>query len=319
MIKKRMFKPLDDRWCPVGKFLTNTTFDFDAMRYVGFTLAYREDPRMVPQDELDMWVQPRFEGLNGYAPTVMRMKEWLSARTRDRVMWMPWKLIPRMVRSDGGNSVMRMGVNQGVIPRESGSDIVVNYENCGNKTISARKSLALRALLFTAGEGHRGRVEALGRKEGMQVLRENYKKVEAWLLEVLIQKKCFGQRSKQLWLKEGDQNSKYFYAMATSRKRNNSIQRLKNDHGIWIDWENNLPNLMVDYFNNLFTSSSLDVNEVTDTIPRVITEDQNGLLLEPISDDEVRRALFQMNPDKSPGPDGMTPRFFSKMLVRGGK
>uniref|UniRef100_A0A803PLI3 Reverse transcriptase domain-containing protein n=1 Tax=Cannabis sativa TaxID=3483 RepID=A0A803PLI3_CANSA len=31
-----------------------------------------------------------------------------------------------------------------------------------------------------------------------------------------------------------------------------------------------------------------------------------------IHDDEVRKALFQMHPDKSPGPDGMTPGFFQK-------
>ncbi|XP_030508978.2 uncharacterized protein LOC115723633 [Cannabis sativa] len=64
----------------------------------------------------------------------------------------------------------------------------------------------------------------------------NYKSVEARLQEVLIQKEIFWrQRSKKLWLKEGDQNSKYFHAMATSRRRNNSIQRLKNEQGVCKD------------------------------------------------------------------------------------
>uniref|UniRef100_A0A803PW48 Reverse transcriptase domain-containing protein n=1 Tax=Cannabis sativa TaxID=3483 RepID=A0A803PW48_CANSA len=35
-------------------------------------------------------------------------------------------------------------------------------------------------------------------------------------------------------------------------------------------------------------------------------------LLRPIEADEVRKALFQMHLDKSPGPDGMTPGFYQK-------
>uniref|UniRef100_A0A803QRP6 Reverse transcriptase domain-containing protein n=1 Tax=Cannabis sativa TaxID=3483 RepID=A0A803QRP6_CANSA len=142
---------------------------------------------------------------------------------------------------------------------------------------------------------------------------QNYQSAEAKLQEILMQKEIFWrQRSQQLWLMEGDQNSKYFHAMATSRRRNNSIKKLKNDQGVWVDWHNNLSGLMVDYFGGLFSSSSPDIDEVTNVIPRVITDDQANMLMEPIAEDEVRRALFQMHPDKSPGPDGMTPGFFQK-------
>lgn len=44
-------------------------------------------------------------------------------------------------------------------------------------------------------------------------------------------------------------------------------------------------------------------------IPTTITNDK---LLKPVEHKEVKDALFQMNPDKAPGPDGMTPRFFQK-------
>ncbi|KAF4389226.1 hypothetical protein G4B88_003039 [Cannabis sativa] len=50
-----------------------------------------------------------------------------------------------------------------------------------------------------------------------------------------------GRRSKQLWLREGDSNSKYFHASATSRRRRNSIQKLKDSDGVWVDWKGRLP------------------------------------------------------------------------------
>lgn len=39
------------------------------------------------------------------------------------------------------------------------------------------------------------------------------------------------QRSKQLWLQAGDQNSKYFHQFASKRRRNNQIHRLKDEEG----------------------------------------------------------------------------------------
>ncbi|XP_030479441.1 uncharacterized protein LOC115696692 [Cannabis sativa] len=192
----------------------------------------------------------------------------------------------------------------------SGCSIMEKISYCGDKLLVWGKDYVgnfkdrIQACKTKIRKWKKGRDEA-------SVL--NYKNAEARFQEVLIKKEIFWrQRSKQLWLKEGDQNSKYFHAMATSRRRNNSIQRLKNDQGMWIDWDNNLSGLMVDYFSKLFSSSPLEIREVTDAIPNVVSDMQNALLLEPITYDEVRRALFQMHPDKSPGPDGMTPGFFQK-------
>ncbi|XP_060960746.1 uncharacterized protein LOC133031286 [Cannabis sativa] len=71
-------------------------------------------------------------------------------------------------------------------------------------------------------------------RDGVSV--ENYKNASANLNSVLLQREIFWkQRSKQLWLREGDSNSKYFHASATSRRRRNSIQKLKDSDGVWVD------------------------------------------------------------------------------------
>lgn len=41
-----------------------------------------------------------------------------------------------------------------------------------------------------------------------------------------------------------------------------------------------------------------------------ITEEQNELVLVPATLDEVKKAVFSMHGDKSPGPDGLNPTFY---------
>ena len=45
---------------------------------------------------------------------------------------------------------------------------------------------------------------------------------------------------------------------------------------------------------------------------RVVTPYMNHTLLQPYTPEEVKQALFQIHPSKSPGPDGMSPFFFQK-------
>lgn len=140
---------------------------------------------------------------------------------------------------------------------------------------------------------------------------ERYDAVKKQLASILNQREIFWrQRSKQMWLQAGDQNSRFFHKLASNRRRNNQIHNLKDTYENWVDWEFGLDTLMERCFNDLFRATESDWKEVIECIPTIITDAQNVKFLKPIEEEEVKRALFQMNPDKAPGPDGMTPAFF---------
>ncbi|KAK5777463.1 hypothetical protein PVK06_045430 [Gossypium arboreum] len=48
------------------------------------------------------------------------------------------------------------------------------------------------------------------------------------------EERYWAQRSRVQWLKEGDGNTKYFYAKATGRLKKNSIKRIKDEIGNWV-------------------------------------------------------------------------------------
>lgn len=64
------------------------------------------------------------------------------------------------------------------------------------------------------------------------------------------------------------------------------------------------------YFEKVFSSSGCQLDNMHGLIFPQITQEQNAKLLKPFSREEVKAALFNMNPDKAPGPDGMNPKFF---------
>jgi hypothetical protein len=70
------------------------------------------------------------------------------------------------------------------------------------------------------------------------------------------------QRSKELWLKCGDKNTKFFHVCATHRKRKNFISKIRDGRGhLWENGED-VENAFVEHFTNLYRSESDGAIEV---------------------------------------------------------
>ena len=67
---------------------------------------------------------------------------------------------------------------------------------------------------------------------------------------------------------------------------------------------------MMSYFNNLFTANHADDRDILKCVQRRISDEQNKLLIAPVTEEEVKEALFSMHPDKSPGIDGISLAFY---------
>ncbi|KAL0284392.1 UNVERIFIED_CONTAM: putative mitochondrial protein [Sesamum angustifolium] len=81
------------------------------------------------------------------------------------------------------------------------------------------------------------------------------------------------QRSKVLWLKEGDRNSKFFHAKANHRYQVNSIRRIKKSNGEWTETAEGVQQCILDYFEKVFTSSrplAEDVHTGTEHLQTVV-------------------------------------------------
>ena len=124
--------------------------------------------------------------------------------------------------------------------------------------------------------------------------------------------RMWNQRSRILWLKNGDGNTKIFHSRASHRYRKNVIMGINDIHGVWKEAPNDIANVLIQYYSELFTTSRPTTHqEVLHHIPQVITKDMNKELTSRFEEWEVNQALKPMAPMKAPGPDGRPLCFFS--------
>ena len=118
-------------------------------------------------------------------------------------------------------------------------------------------------------------------------LREAMRQEEIWLT----------QRSRVLWLREGDHNTGYFQAQAAQRKRMNKIQGLTMaDGAVWANESEDKAEVQ-SFYQNLYQSQGYSAaNNLLSHVRVKVTEAMNVELTKPYTADEVRLALFQMAP-----------------------
>lgn len=121
------------------------------------------------------------------------------------------------------------------------------------------------------------------------------------------------QRSKIMWLKEGDRNSKFFHHRLQQRKKRNLIESIIDTSGMVYTGAEDISSCFKNYFVDLFSGSFVPIPDSFLLSPcKKVSKDMNSRLCRSCSSKEVWEALNNIDQNKAPGPDGYTSGFYQK-------
>ena len=113
------------------------------------------------------------------------------------------------------------------------------------------------------------------------------------------------------WLKEGDQNTRYFHCRANQRNKRNYILGFEDEFVHWFEDGDHIGSLVDNYFTNMFTTSNpTGFDEILSGVLPSVIEEMNSRLVRYYMEKEIQKALNQMASLTAPGPDGMSPIFY---------
>eukprot|EP00253_Pinus_taeda_P013620 PITA_13620 len=131
-----------------------------------------------------------------------------------------------------------------------------------------------------------------------------------------IEEEYWRIKSRSLWLKAGDKNTKYFHRQYRARLSRNHIAKIITSRGQVCRGFDQIKEVVVNHFQNLLSAdkegSEEDVEEFLTNIPQLVSAEDNNILLRPAIEAEIADIVWSMEPDKAPGPDGFSIHFYRK-------
>ncbi|GAU13228.1 hypothetical protein TSUD_245980 [Trifolium subterraneum] len=128
---------------------------------------------------------------------------------------------------------------------------------------------------------------------------------------LLMEEMFWSEKSKVKWHTDGDRNTAYFHRVAKIKNTSSLISTLRNGD-IVLNSTKEVSAHVVDHFSSLFNDSApfVDNGLVEEVIPCLVTDRINKMLTILPSHDEIKSAVFGLNNDSAPGPDGFGAVFF---------
>ncbi|XP_026384858.1 uncharacterized protein LOC113280452 [Papaver somniferum] len=122
-------------------------------------------------------------------------------------------------------------------------------------------------------------------------------------------------KSREVWLLEGDMNSPYFHRITLYRRKRNAISWIKNAANDILTDRASISDSFIDYFKNLYSSHPQQFqDEILQSLPPKFFEENYSILNLPLTPEEIKNVVFQMVVgEKAQGPDGFTGLFYQKL------
>nr|GEU57795.1 hypothetical protein [Tanacetum cinerariifolium] len=173
----------------------------------------------------------------------------------------------------------------------------------------------LRKLLYDQGNLHeqvvRIRVEldeiqkAIDSDPSNSLLRDEEAAYIQAFNEAKIDKERFlHQKAKIKWLDVGDSNLDYFHKSVKSRIQRNRIEAITNSGNVVVTC-NEVPEVFVSHYESFLGSNractDLDTSKL---FVKHISDFSNANMIREVTNDEIKRAMFDIGDGKAPGSDG---------------
>ncbi|KAL2251973.1 UNVERIFIED_CONTAM: hypothetical protein Sindi_2319600 [Sesamum indicum] len=133
--------------------------------------------------------------------------------------------------------------------------------------------------------------------------------LEAAQLLIMLQ-----QRAKMQWMKGGDQCSRVFFRKIAQRRSSRRIFQINDDQGSTHTDPEEVINEFVTYYQNLLGGdrrrTAIDIRFLRPWVRHILSNEESTALLLPFTPADVKQAVFDIDEDKAPGPDGYSSGFF---------
>ena len=145
-----------------------------------------------------------------------------------------------------------------------------------------------------------------------EVFLEAEKNAQKILEDALNRQELFWQEKARInWHLQGDRNTKKIHRMAKIKSSNNKTTSLQDGEHVLTE-PTQIADHVVSYYKNLFCTNIVLQEQLLaeEVIPNIVTDDTNIMLTMMPSHQEIKAAIFALNKDSAPGPDGYGAYFY---------
>jgi len=145
--------------------------------------------------------------------------------------------------------------------------------------------------------------------------RELLSSLEAEKMRILRREEAdWRLKSRAIWIKNGDENTRFFHKFANQRRIQNAIWEIKGTDGHFVHKQLDIAEVAVNHFRDIFTDPKetriADQLRTIQLYPRVFNDEDCRSLGRPVTLQEIEKILKVCAKEKSPGPDGWTVEFY---------